>query len=209
MGAHPNCESIYLMISDGNEYVPFTRYLKDSPIDAARSLIEAERKLARRVKALDAGKFGRLLERAELKDQALYLMGVLAVAGVLKRHMRIGPLLKGKGLAKFYHGLTAALQLAFGRKSRTVLERHTTMQGVLEVLALPLEDPTNIESDRMERCPSVFTYYDPKKDQVRTVPFCAWNTMHRKTALREIAEYYGTAQQKVPAERRFPVRCEA
>jgi uncharacterized radical SAM superfamily Fe-S cluster-containing enzyme len=105
--------------------------------------------------------------------------------------------------------LAAPLQLAFGRKSRAVIERHTTVQGILEVLALPLEDPTNIETDRMERCPSAFTYYDPKKDQVCTVPFCTWNTMYRKRALREVAEHYGTAQREVPVERKIRIRAEA
>lgn len=204
MGAHPNCESFYLFLSNGQEYVPFSRYLKGSPIDAAHGLVDAEQKLARRLEALDKSAFGRFLDKIRLKEEYLYLLGTLALIGVFRRHVKWGPYLKGRGIGKAWHALMIPLQLAFGLRAKTVMERHSNVQRALEVLALPLEDPTNIEADRMERCPSAFAYYDPREDQVHTVPFCTWNTLHRKTALSAVAEYYGTSQKNVGTrEKRF------
>ncbi|MCX8038400.1 MAG: radical SAM protein [Candidatus Sumerlaeia bacterium] len=195
MGAHPNCESMYLMFSNGEEYVPFSRYLRSSPMDTARALMEAEKRMAARLERFDRSALGRTLEKVGLKDTALFLMGILAVGGVMRRHVNFGAVLKGSGrLGRWYHGVSAVAQMAFGARTRRVLAKHMNIQGALEVLALPLEDLTNIESDRMERCPSAFAYYDPCDDEVRAVPFCAWNTLHRKEALHKVAEFYGTAQ---------------
>jgi hypothetical protein len=196
MGAHPNCESMYLMLSDGKEFVPFSRYLKQSPVDVMQALIAAEERMAARLAKFDRSLLSRLLEKLGLKNAVLFLMGVLAVGRVMRRHVTAGSVFKGRGLGKWYHALAVPLKLAFRAWTRNVLAKHMTVQGALEVLALPLEDLTNIESDRMERCPAAFSYYDPHIDEVRAVPFCAWNTMHRKKALQGVAEYYGTTHAR-------------
>jgi hypothetical protein len=187
-GAHPACESIFLMISDGEEYVPFTRHLKGSAPEAAQALVDADEALGRRVEALDRGVFGRLLSALGLKDGVLYLKGALTTVSVLRRHVRLSRYIKGKGLGKLYHGLALPLALAFGRRSREALQRHTTIHAILEILMLPFEDAYTIESHRMERCPTAFAFVDPDDDRVKTVPACAWWTIHKAEVLPKIAK---------------------
>ena len=45
------------------------------------------------------------------------------------------------------------------------------------------------ETERLERCPNAHTYYDPRTDQVRNVPVCAWR-VHMQEILRDIQDYY-------------------
>jgi len=189
VGVHPNCESMYLLVSDGHQYVPASRYLKSSIFDVVRELIDAERTLARRVAALDSGWWGRVLDRLRLKDTALYLRGFRVMASVLRRHGKLAQLLRGKGIGKLYHGLMVPLELVLGRKSRRVFERHTNVHSILLLFVLPFEDKSNIETDRLERCPCSFAFVDPKDGQVKHVPVCAWG-LHKTTAMREIMDHY-------------------
>ena len=190
LGVHPNCESSYLLISDGARYVPASRYLKSPLVEVARALRDAEQRLAHGVECLDAGWWGRLLGRLGLKDKALYLRGFRALASVLRRHGKPALLLKGRsGRGRLWHGLTVALKLAFGVKTRKVLERHTNVQGVLQLVVLPFEDKSNIETDRLERCPCAFAFMDPADGRVKDVPVCAWG-LHKTAAMRKIMAHY-------------------
>ncbi len=173
-GVHPNCESIFLMISNGEEYIPLTRYLNCSIIDTVQALIQAEVRLAVRVAKIDNSAFGRLLAGFGLKEKYLFFMGIQAVSSVLKKHLRIGKLLKGKGPGKYYHFLMMMLKIASRQGTRNALNDHSTIQAALEILVIPFEDDTNIETDRMKRCTSAFAYVDPDSDKVKTVPLCSW-----------------------------------
>jgi uncharacterized radical SAM superfamily Fe-S cluster-containing enzyme len=194
LGAHPNCESMYVLVSDGETYVPIGRYLKSSIVDVARELREADKRLARRVPAVG--------KAAGLRKRLLEIRAFLAVTSVLRRHAHVGRLFKGRGLGKLYHALATPLGFLFGLRSRRVLGRHTNVQGVLQLVVLPFEDKTNIETDRLERCPTAFAFYDPEEDKVRHVPTCAWG-LHKTTVMRGITDYYAGAagdQPSGPAE---------
>ena len=43
-GAHPNCESFYLLVSDGEQYVPLSRYLKGSLPDLTKARTDGGRR---------------------------------------------------------------------------------------------------------------------------------------------------------------------
>ena len=115
--------------------------------------------------------------------------------------MRIGSLIKGRGLGKLYHALAVPLGFLMGQRSRKIYGRHTNIQGSLQLIVLPFEDRKNVESHHMERCPNAFAYYDPKKDRVGTVPTCAWAVFLKTEAMRGIAESYGTASLPVTETR--------
>jgi hypothetical protein len=191
MGGHPNCESLFLMFSDGQQFVPFTRYLKMAPNDALRALQGTEQKLARRVKWLNALGIGR--KKTERKSRLLFMLGAFTALFGARRFVKLGQLVKGKGFGKTYHLAAFALQLILGRRIQGLLERHMNVHGILQILVLPFEDPSNIETDRMERCPGVFAYVDPEDDKVRIVPLCAWTSLHKRAMMRKIAEKQGTA----------------
>jgi len=150
LGAHPNCESLYVLISDGNGFVPMSRFIKGSAFNLARGLREADRRLQRHV-AQDGDPKG-------WKSKLLFLRGMLTAAQEVRPHVRIGQLIKGRGLGKLYHAAAVPLGFLLGYRSRVIFGRHTNIQGVLQLIILPFEDRHNLESDRMERCPSAFAY---------------------------------------------------
>jgi len=65
--------------------------------------------------------------------------------------------------------------------------KHTKIQSILQIIVLPFEDKSTLETYRLERCPSAFAHYDPKLDRVRFVPVCAWS-LFKKQVLKEIGK---------------------
>jgi len=187
-GAHPNCESLYALVSDGEKYQPLSYYLKSPIADFANALREAEKRLARNAPPGLAGN-APSNGKPTFREKLLKLRAILAVARVFRRHGRPGRLFKGKGLGKLYHAVAAALRLALGARTRTVLERHANAQGFLQIITLPFEDRYTLETDRLERCPSAFAFWDPSEDRVKHVPVCAWG-IHKTAAMRQIMDHY-------------------
>lgn len=183
-GAHPNCESLYILISDGEAYRPLGRYLKHSIFDAASDVAEVERKLARHAaKCPHPTRW----QRKRLKARALF-----SLIKALRKHVRFREVLKGKTrLSRLRHAVAAMSGFAFGKRTRHVLDRHTRVQHMLQVIVLPFEDAGNIETERLERCPAAFAFYDPESDDVRHVPVCAWG-LHKTETMRRIAAHYQT-----------------
>jgi hypothetical protein len=114
---------------------------------------------------------------------------MLSVLGTVRRHARLGKLLRGRGPAKLWHLAAIPVNLMVGVRSRDVFKRHTTWQGQLQLITLPFEDNQNLETERLERCPNAFAFYDPENDRVNYVPTCAWGH-HKTETMRRIAEYY-------------------
>ena len=181
LGAHPNCESMYMLISDGERYVPISRYLRSPIAEVARALHEVDQRLARRMPP-DGKPTG-------LRRKLLQLRAIVALWGVLRRHGRLGQVFKGKGLGKLYHALAVPFGFILGRKSKRIFGRHTNVQGAFQLVVLPFEDASNIETERLEQCPTAFVYYDPREDRVVHVPTCAWG-LHKTAAMQAITEHY-------------------
>jgi uncharacterized radical SAM superfamily Fe-S cluster-containing enzyme len=180
-GAHPNCESMYLLVSDGEQYVPLSRYLKTSILDVARGMLGVEEKLSRRWRGRDPEK----LRKNKLAMFRVYL----SVTGLVLRHVRLSRLFKGRGIGRGVHAVRFLLELVMGRKFRHVLERHTAAQGILQLIVLPFEDSSNIETHRLERCPTGFAIVDPVDDRVKHVPTCAWG-LYKNQAMSDIMKKY-------------------
>ncbi len=47
LGAHPNCESVYMLVSNGERYVPVSHYLRCTLTELGRDLMELEQRLRR------------------------------------------------------------------------------------------------------------------------------------------------------------------
>jgi len=195
-GAHPNCESMYLLISNGERYLPLVHYLKGSVPDLVRGLFAAEKRLSRLVRKHERSLFGRVLSALRLKKGYLAMRAAMGVVWTLRRHLRLGRIIKGGRLGKVRHTIGIAAGLLSGARTATVLERHTNCRGVLQIIVLPFEDKTVLETDRLERCPNAFVFYDPRKDKVVSVPTCAWG-LHKTPVLRDIAEFY-SAREPAP-----------
>jgi 7,8-dihydro-6-hydroxymethylpterin dimethyltransferase len=200
VGGHPNCESMYLLISDGQRYRPLAHYLKGSLSDAVKDLLKLEERLAAREKALERGLLGHTLARLRLRRVWLKLVIFKGVAGLGRRHIRIGEVLGARGPAVIWRALRFGLGILCCRKTKTVLRRFSAVQAALQIIVLPQGDGENIDTDRLQRCPSAFAYVDPKDGRVKHVPNCAWG-LHKAKALREIADHYAqTAPAAAPVQ---------
>jgi len=192
-GAHPNCESMYMLVSDGERFLPVARYFKKSILEVCRRLLEIERKLAARERALRTSFFGKLLRAVRLEKSYLKTRAAVAVGGMLLRCARVAHFFKGWGPFKLYHMAALLLSLVVGARTKTALARHTTAQGTIQLIILPFEDPCTLETERLERCPSAFAFYDPEADKVKDVPVCAWG-LHKTDVMKRISEFYGTKE---------------
>ena len=171
--AHPNCESMYLMVSNGQQYLPISRYLKSSMVDIAKDLDLLDQRFSGRPRSISS-----------------FISVFFGLLGLARRHMDIRQCLKGKsGLAKSLHLLGILSGLLIGRRLSKLMIRHSYIQDALQVIVLPFEDRENLETERMERCPTAFAYFDPVQEHVRFVPSCAWS-IYKTDVMRGITEYY-------------------
>ncbi len=194
LGAHPNCESMYMLISDGARFLPIGHYLKGSLFDLARDLAAYDARLARSMPP-DLKPKG--LRRLWLQTRAF-----LAMARLTVRHGRMDRIFKGKSkLGRFFHALAVPFGFIVGRRTRCLMERHTNLQGVFQLVILPFEDMSNLETDRLEQCPTAFAYYDPVDDVARCIPTCAWG-IHKVPAMKRIADHYASTAPTAPAASR-------
>jgi uncharacterized radical SAM superfamily Fe-S cluster-containing enzyme len=184
-GAHPNCESMYVLVSDGERYVPLSHYLKGTMQDLMRGLYGVEERLAKRKN----GRLARILSKVGLGKAYLSLSAFASVTRELFRQGRPGRVFRGRGLGKLWHILALATGFLFRRRSAPLMRRHTRLGRTLQLIVLPFEDRSTLETDRLERCPNAFAFWDPETDRVRTIPVCAWS-QHKKTVLQRIAAHY-------------------
>jgi len=185
-GAHPNCESMTLLLSDGERYRPMGHYLKRPLDDAARDLVALGKRLAPRLARLDPK---RRLQRWR---------GRLIVLGAI-----LGPALRTLNLRRIFRGHPALAVarilggLLIGRSLKDQLRKHTTIQGALHMLVLPFEEFHSIEGARLDNCPSGFVYEDPDTGEIKTVPVCAWS-LYKSDIQRRIAAKYAAAPAQTP-----------
>lgn len=193
-GAHPNCESFYILVSDGEKYAPLVDFLKSPIADVMREMFELEKRVAARRQALETGLFGRTLAKIGLRSFYERLAVWLSLARAARRHAWLRRIVKGKGVAKVRHALPMAFALLLGKAGSKTFERHTNVQTPLQMIVLPFEDRFVLESERLERCPNAFAYVDPADGQVKAVPVCTW-PRHKRTVLRQIADHYAAPPQ--------------
>ena len=196
-GAHPNCESLYYLLSDGEKYVPMEHYLKGTAPEAAASVLKLEKRLAAREERWKKSVFGRLLGGLHLRNFTLRMLAFAAGLSLVRRHVKLTSVLEGKGIGKLWHLIALPVELAFRKKGRVAMRRHTRIKKSLMMIVLPLEDKQKLETDRLQRCPTAQAYYDPREEKVKFISMCSWK-LFNKEVLRSIADYY--AAQAPPKE---------
>jgi hypothetical protein len=190
-GAHPNCESMYLLLSDGERYLPVEHFMKGPINDAFADLIGLNERFAAARRG-DGRPHG-------LRGAWLRFRAVLALLRLARRHLRVGALMKGRGPGKLWHLLCVLAGLAAGRSSGKLARRHSHWGDVFQIIVLPFEDTGTLETERLERCPNAFAFYDPEADEVRTVPVCSWGRF-KTPVMRRIADYYARTESEVASE---------
>ncbi|MBN1902761.1 radical SAM protein [Candidatus Sumerlaeota bacterium] len=177
-GAHPNCESVSLMISDGRQYLPFTKFLKTSQNEALLDAIRLDEKLGEKLKKNPlVALFGNAGEKMVCGWAALKLIG------------KTVNLQEVFGVHSTWKIFKIILGLAFGKKLKRLLRKYSKCQNILRIMVLPFEEPDCIESARLVDCPASFAYEHPESGEIRLMPVCAW-PMYKNNILRATAKKY-------------------
>jgi len=177
-GAHPNCESAAVLVSDGQQYRPLSNYLK-MPLDRiAEELVCRCEKINPRLERLDPGRwFQRLRGR---------LIVLRAFAGLALKTIDFRRLLKGN---RFVCALKILGGVLVGKRLKTQLRKHGNAHDVMLMVVLPFEEYHSVESARLQNCWAGFVYEDPVTDEVKTIPVCMWG-MYKNDLQRQIAQKY-------------------
>lgn len=181
-GAHPNCESVSILVSDGHAYRPIAHYLKHSLAELMADVIALDREMAR---TLD----GRFLSRLCGRRGRQLLYG-LALHRLMRKHLNTRELFGGAATPKVLRIIGGLL---LGRKLKDLLRAHTRCHGVLRVIVLPFEEKECVEAARLVDCPASFVYEHPVSREIRFMPVCAW-AIYKNDILRATANRYGLAQ---------------
>ena len=189
VGGHPNCESMYLLLSDGVQYRPLAHYLRITTEELVRDLLAAEERMAVKEQRLERGAWGKLLGALRLKRASLKLSAWLALARVGRRNVRINRALGPTTAGSFLRGLGLLGGMALRLKSKKLLRKFTRVQSALQIIVLPFGDKENMDTDRLQRCPAAFAYVDAKDGQVKHIPNCVWG-IHKNRVLKEITDAY-------------------
>ncbi|MCX8038160.1 MAG: radical SAM protein [Candidatus Sumerlaeia bacterium] len=181
-GAHPNCESVTMLVSDGEQYRPVSNYLKYPLGEVARQAMALDKMLGEKV---DRSLLGRLFGRRGQQvvvGWALvrFLHRVLDLRAIFGDH-------PWWSIARLAGGLIA------GRKFKDLMRRHSRCENILRVIVLPFEEPKNVESARLVECPAQFAYEHPLTHEIKFMPVCAWS-VYRNGILKETTRQYGLAE---------------
>jgi len=178
-GAHPNCESVSLLISDGKKYHPVTKYMKSSMMQGVRELLALDRAMGEKLKSsLLARLFGR---------KGRQLSYGLALYGFGRRNVNMREVFGGAALPRI---LRIGWGLLVGRKMKDLLRAHTRCHGILRLIVLPFEETECVEAARLVECPAAFAYEHPETKDVRLMPVCTW-AINKNAILRVTADNYG------------------
>lgn len=192
-GAHPNCESFYMLVSDGERYLPITRYFHCSLPEMINQLYKLEDRLKKRSKGIRESLLADILRGTGVDHRRT--MTFLMLISALRPHVKWGALFPGRGLKKIPHIAAALAGVLLGRKTAKYA-KHMAFGNVLQVIVLPFEDMDVLETERLERCPNSFGFYDPETDKIGLVPVCAWS-MHKTEVMKRLADYYTQEAAKI------------
>jgi hypothetical protein len=183
-GVHPNCESMTLLISDGQRYRGVNHYLKKPFSQVVVELAALSKKIEPKLDRLDRT---RLFQR--LRGQWLCLRTFVPWALRSIDFVGLGDGKPLRALAKLVFGSLFRRQSVDGPASGRRPRR------VLRLGMLPFEEQHSVDAARMESCKAVFAYEDPDDGQVKTIPACLWYP-YRNPLLEQLSKKYGIADSK-------------
>ena len=196
-GVHPNCESITILLSDGEQYRPLSHFLNRPLAEMFSDLRTRVKKLEPKLQRLDPNTWwGRWRGR---------LMIARSLGGLVRRSINFRRAFKG-------HPVLGPLRilggLAIGRRGKDVFRKHTGIHNALRMIVLPFEEYDAIDSARLLGCTAGFAFEDPDTGEVRTIPVCSF-PLYKNDLQRKIAEKYSNgsppdAEQKAADEVREP-----
>jgi 7,8-dihydro-6-hydroxymethylpterin dimethyltransferase len=182
-GVHPNCESMTLLISDGQGYRSINTFLRIPFREAVREMYTRARRIEPRLLRLDRTKWLQLWRGRCLIFKTFLPLGL--------RALDFRKVAKG-------HPVMAVLRILAGllgrKKMSALVKQHTDMPKILRVAVLPFEEYHSIDATRLEACKAVFACEDVETGQIKTIPACTWY-LYRNDLLKKISEKYGKAKR--------------
>jgi len=193
-GAHPNCESVSFLVSDGAEYRPITHFMKgDSLYAAVDDFVERDSRFGKRMDRLRKGLLGRLgLERI-----TGMLLGVHVLSATIMKNANLRNILGEYAWLKLAN---ICFGLLLGGKGKRILRRNTHLRNILRIVVLPFEETRTLDSAKLKRCPAAFAYEDPDTRKIRTTPVCAWG-LQKNEILKGIMANYADFHEEVVANK--------
>lgn len=178
-GAHPNCESVSLLVSDGQKYNPLSRYLKTPFMQAVDELLELDHRMGEELpQTLLSRLFGK-------RGRQLHYGWRLWQLG--RKHIDFREIFGGPWKMKTLKILFGLMQ---GKKAKDLLRANTQCHHILRAIVLPFEESECVESARLVDCPAAFAYEHPETREIRFMPVCAW-AIYKNNILRQTTEAYG------------------
>jgi hypothetical protein len=196
-GAHPNCESVTFLVSDGQRYRGINRFLKIPLAELAQVGIRKVDALNVKLAKLDPKRFvdrwhGRMLVASMFLPMIPRAVNYRAIfkGNLLWGMMKVG-----------------WRWLVRGERFPVALRNVTGLPGFLRVVVIPFEEYRAIDGRRLSACKGGFAYEDVADGQIKFIPSCTW-FVHRNGILKTITEKYGIAGRKPataePAESAAP-----
>lgn len=179
-GAHPNCESMTLLVSDGKTYRSINHYLKRPLSQVALEVAALSRKIEPQLDRLDPDRFFERLRGQLLVIRTLGWWGFRTV-----RLWRLHPI---RRLAR------AVFWQLFRKLSRLAGFRTRRARDLVRVAVLPIEEEHSIDAARLQRCKAVFAYEDAEDGKVKYIPACLWYP-YRNPILEKLSRKYGVTGQ--------------
>jgi len=183
-GVHPNCESMTLLLSDGERYHALSHYLKRPLHEVAEQIVTLAEQLGPGLGRLDTRRFWQRL-RGQLRV-------VRALWRPARQALDFRRIFKGR---PFFTVLRILGGLALGRKGKDVLRRHTRIQDALRMIVLPFEEYHSIDGARLQNCTAGFAFEDPDTGDVRTIPVCSFS-LYKTDIQRKLAAKYAAASAR-------------
>jgi 7,8-dihydro-6-hydroxymethylpterin dimethyltransferase len=177
-GSHPNCESATLLVSDGERYVPISRYLT-VPLS----------ELLARLRGLDSNLTAESARFTQKGLRSLFFDArtFVKTLGILRKSINLGKIFGGSVILG---GAYAVADLVRGKKIDAILKERTCFKHILTLITIPYEDKGGLEDARLKDCPAVFAYEDVDTGKIRTAAFCSWQTI-KDDVCRKIQAHYG------------------
>ncbi len=176
-GAHPNCESATLVVSDGQKYRPISHYMKKKLSSFLVELKDLDQDLASKDSKIPSKGPRRKIFQLE----TIARLSVLIARSIDFKRFFGGPTIKNASMF--------LMDLCRGRKMDAILANRTAFKHVLTMMTIPYEDEGGLEDARLKDCPAVFAYEDVKTGSIRTTAFCSWQTV-KDQVCREIQDFY-------------------
>jgi len=175
-GAHPNCESMTLLVSDGRTYRSINHYLRRPLSQVALEVVALTQQIEPQLDHLDPSRF---LQRVRGQFLVIRTLGGWGLRTV--RFWRLKPI-RRLGSAVFWQFYRKAARLAGVRTRRA--------RDLVHVAVLPIEEEHSIDAARLQRCKAAFAYEDTEDGKIKYIPACLWYP-YRNPILEKLSKKYG------------------